>query len=79
MILAYFSKIAIFEIFPAGKFAGIEFFLENCYSSKFLKIFKIFLRKIVKMHYFSIFSKNVINDAFIFRAFGRKTQFVGNF
>ena len=40
------------------------------------KIFKKILRKIAKMHYFSIFFKRF---ALIFRAFVRKSQFVGNF
>ena len=39
----------------------------------------IFLGKLLKTHYFSMFSKNFINHAFVFRAFGRKTQFVGKF
>ena len=52
-------------------------------SLKFWENFRqfsnIFLGKFLKMHYFSIFSKNLINHGFIFRAFGRKTLFVGNF
>ena len=39
---------------------------------------KIFLRKVQKMHYFSIFFKK-FNNALIFCAFGRKTQIVGKF
>ena len=31
------------------------------------------------MHYLSIFFKKVTNHAIIFRTFGRKTQFIGNF
>ena len=34
---------------------------------------KNFLRKLLKMHYFNIFQKNLTNKALIFRAFGRKT------
>ena len=43
------------------------------------KIFKKFLKKIAKMHYFRIFSKNLTSHTLIFPAFWRKTQFVGNF
>ena len=35
-------------------------------------------KKIAKMLSFSIFFKTVANHALIFRAFGRKTQIVGN-
>ena len=46
---------------------------------KILKIFKNFLKKIAKMHYFSIFFKRLTNHALNFCAFGRKTQIVGKF
>ena len=51
-------------------------FFRGKYFSKF---FKKFLRKLRKMHYFCIFSKKLANHALIFRAFGRKPLFVGNF
>ena len=35
--------------------------------------------KLLKMHYFSIFFKNLTNNMFAFRAFGRKTQIPENF
>ena len=38
-----------------------------------------FLKKIAKMHYFSIFFKKVNNHALIFRAFERKLQIVWKF
>ena len=31
------------------------------------------------MRYFCIFSKDLTNDALLFRAFGRKTEVLGNF
>ena len=47
---------------------------------KFSKIFKKFLKKIAKNALFlPIFPNNLANHALIFCAFGRKTQFVGNF
>ena len=45
----------------------------------FQKLSKDFLVQLLKTHYFRMFSKNVINHAFVFRAFIRKTQVVGNF
>ena len=45
----------------------------------FSKNFKNFLKKISKNAFFSIFSKNLTNHALTFCAFGRKTQFIGNF
>ena len=48
----------------------------------FEKIFKIlqnFLRKLLKMNYFRIFSKNLTNHTLIFREFGRKTHFLEKF
>ena len=46
----------------------------------FENVQKNFLRKLQKVHYFSIFfKKNLTNHALIFRAFGRKTQIVGKF
>ena len=38
---------------------------------------KNFLGQLLKTHHFSMFSKNLIIHAFVFRAFGRKTQFLG--
>ena len=43
------------------------------------KIFKRFLKKSAKMHYFSIISKSLTIHALIFCAFGRKTQIAGKF
>ena len=48
-------------------------------AEEFSKIFKNFLVKIAKMHYFSIFSKHLTNHGLIFRAFGRKTRILGKF
>ena len=49
----------------------------------FVKIFKKFsknfLRKLLKIDFLSIFSKNLTNRACNFCAFGRKTQIVGKF
>ena len=49
------------------------------FSREHFSKFQNFLKKIAKMDYFSIFSKNLANHALIFCAFGRKTQFNGNF
>ena len=38
-----------------------------------------FLKKIAKMHYFSIFSNFLTNHSLIFRAFGRKAQIFRKF
>ena len=46
---------------------------------KFQQIIKILLRKLLKMDFWSYFSKNLTNPAFNFCAFGRKTLFAGNF
>ena len=46
---------------------------------KFKKIIKILLRKLLKMDFEHIFSKNLTNPAFNFCAFGRKTLFAVNF
>ena len=43
------------------------------------KIFKRFLKKSAKMHYFRLISKGLTIHAIIFCAFGRKTQMLGNF
>ena len=44
----------------------------------FRKFAKIFLKKIAKMHYFSLsFKKNLTNHTLIFLAFGLKAQIVG--
>ena len=52
-------------------------------NNKYLGIFDKFLKnlfiKFRKIHYFSIFRKNLTNHALIFRAFGRKTQVVEKF
>ena len=50
----------------------------NCgkFFKNLSKTFKKFLRKMRKTHYFSMFSKNFINYSFVFRGFGRKTQFL---
>ena len=48
-------------------------------SKIFQRFSNIFLGQLLKTHYFSMFSKNLIIPAFDFRAFGRKTQFVGKF
>ena len=45
----------------------------------FLKFAKNSLRKLLNMHYFSLFFKKFQNYALHFCAFGRKTQFVGKF
>ena len=45
----------------------------------FRKFSKFFLRKLLKVHYFGIFSKNLTNHALNFCAFGRKKQIVGKF
>ena len=52
--------------------------LEN-FEKIFQKFSKGFLGTLLKMHYFSMFSKTLINHEFVFHAFGRKTQFVGMF
>ena len=52
--------------------------VEN-FEKIFQKFSKIFCGKLLKTHYFSMFSKNLINHEFVFLAFGRKTQFVGKF
>ena len=44
---------------------------------KFLKVYRKILKKFQKIHYFSVFFKKVKNPALDFRAFGRKTQLVG--
>ena len=38
-----------------------------------------FLGQLLKTHSFSMFSKNLIINAFVFRAFGRTTQFLKSF
>ena len=48
-------------------------------DEKFSKIFRGFLNKISKMHYFIIFFKMFNIQALNFRAFGRKTQIVWKF
>ena len=58
----YFSIMGVARIFRWG---GDVF-----------KIFKKILKKIAKNALF--FPKSLTNHALIFRAFGRKTQFVGN-
>ena len=45
----------------------------------FRKFAKDFLRKLQKMHYFSLFFKKFQNYALNVCAFGRKTQLVGKF
>ena len=51
---------------------------ENPNCGKFFKKFSQgFLGKLLKTHYFSMFSKNFISPAFVFLALGLKTQFVG--
>ena len=45
----------------------------------FEKFSKVFLRKLRKMHYFSIFQTKLTNHALIFCAFGRESQFIGHF
>ena len=40
---------------------------------------KIFIRKLIKMHYFCIFLKDLTSHALIFCAFGRKTHIFGKF
>ena len=53
---------------------------ENANSGKsFKNLSKNLLGKLLKTHYFRMFSKNLIKHAFVFRAFGLKTQFVGRF
>ena len=44
----------------------------------FLKIFKSFLRKLRKMHYFTIFSKNKLSMR-IFARLDEKSKLIGNF
>ena len=46
---------------------------------KFSKTFKKFIKKIAKMHYFSIFFKEFKNHAINFCVFGRKIQILGKF
>ena len=46
---------------------------------KISKIVKTFLRKLPKCIIFSYFTQHFTNPEWIFRAFGRKTQIVGNF
>ena len=43
----------------------------------FRKFRKNFVRKLQKLHYFSLFFKKLKIHALYFRAFGRKTQLVG--
>ena len=43
------------------------------------KFSKVFLRKLQKMHYLSIFFKKITNNELNFCAFGRKTQIAGRF
>ena len=45
----------------------------------FSKMLKKFLKKIAKMHYFSIFFNKFNKPALIFLAFGLTTQDFGNF
>ena len=54
-----------------------KYFQKN--SKNFRKFLKFFLRKLLKMPYFSIFAKNLAIHALNFCAFGPKTQFVGDF
>ena len=46
---------------------------------KYSKILKIFFKKLLKMHYFSIVSKKLTKDVLPCCAFGRKSQFNENF
>ena len=46
---------------------------------KFRKFEQIFFKKWQKCIIFAYFTQNFTNPALIFRAFGRKTQIVGNF
>ena len=78
MILAYFSKelrnfVVIFRAFgrKCKLWKILRKISKNCQKN--------FLGQLLKTHYFSMFPKNVIKDAFVFRAFGRKTQFFGKF
>ena len=48
-------------------------------AGEFSKIFKRFLKKIAKMHYFSRFFNKFNNRELIFRAFGEKHKVLGNF
>ena len=48
-------------------------------AGNFRNFTKSFLSKVQKWHYFSLFYTKSYNPALIFRAFGRKTQIVGNF
>ena len=48
-------------------------------QGNFRKFSKNFLRKLLKMNYFRIFSKNLTNHTLIFREFGRKTHFLEKF
>ena len=71
IILAYFSK----------NFTNNEL-TKNTNSWEILwnfRKFSNFFRKFRKMHYFSIFSKNLTKHALIFRSFGRKIQIIGKF
>ena len=49
------------------------------FREKFRKFSKQFHQEIAKMHYFSIFSKNLTNHALIFCGIGRKTKGLGKF
>ena len=74
MILAYFQKDLTNPSLIIRAFGRNTKFLGN-----FEKIFKRFLKKIVKMHYFSIFSKMLTNNALHFCAFWMKNAVLGNF
>ena len=54
---------------------------KNCWEflREFSKIFKKFLQKFAKIHYFSIFFKKLTNLCVHFLPFGQKTQIVGKF
>ena len=64
---------------PCVKFLRVWTKNANCWDilRKFSNIFKTFLRKFLKMQYYSIFSKNLTNRALNFCTFGRKTKIVG--
>ena len=58
---------------------GGENIFEIIFAGEFSKIFKKFIEKRAKWIILAYFSKNVTNNALIFRAFGRKTQRVGKY
>ena len=50
--------------------------VRGLFAGEIAKIFKIFLRKLLKCIIFACFSKKLTNHALIFRVFGQKTQIV---